>query len=289
MPLRDESRYNISVKGEPKEVTEIRKKILDSFNDIEFIEDGHKYFRNGEEYQSVSSIASRFEEEFDCDAKAAAYARKNGNTAEYWKKQWRFKNLCATTTGTQCHAFAESMAWIHMGHPENITDDKKYSYIYDENWLIPTREKEYAVLDFWDNKFPANMYVVLPETRVFSSPNPALPKFRENYAGTFDLLTYYKHPTDDSKSGCMILDWKTNGDIYKEYSQTHMKMMKYPFNDLFDEPYGAYTVQLNCYQIPLEDIGIKCIGKRIIWLKDDKTCEIIKVGDYTDRLRKYFL
>lgn len=34
----------LKVKGEPKEVTEIRNKILETFNELVFVEDGHKYF-----------------------------------------------------------------------------------------------------------------------------------------------------------------------------------------------------------------------------------------------------
>lgn len=288
MPLRDESKYYIKVEGEPEEVTQIRKKILDSFNDLEFIEEGHKYFRNGQEYASVSSIAARFEEEFDTDAKAEAYALKNGETPEYWKRQWLFTNQKATTTGTQVHSYGESMAWLHMGFPENITADKKYSYNKEENWLIPTRTKEEAALAFW-NDLPDNVYVILPETRVYTNANPDLPQFRENYAGTFDLLLYYKHPTDPSKSGLCIRDWKTNREIYKEYSRSHNKMMLYPFNSLYDEPFGAYTIQLNCYQIPLEDIGLKILDRKIIWLKEDGTYELIPVDNCTNTLRKYFL
>lgn len=287
MPLRDESKYYIKVDGEPEEVTRIRKQILDAFDDLEFVDEGHKYFRNGEEYCSVSSVAARFEEEFDSEAKAAAYALKHGKTAEYWLDQWRFTNLRATTTGTQVHSYAESLAWLHMGHPENITSDNKYKYIEDKKWLIPTREKEMAALNFWKD-FPENMYVVLPETRVYSSPNPELPKFKENYAGTFDLLLYYHNPTNPEKSGLVIMDWKTNREIYKEFSRTRGKMMMYPFNNLFDEPFGAYTIQLNCYQIPLEDIGLKVLGRRIIWLKDDESYEIIPVDDQTKILRNYF-
>ena len=287
MPLRDQEKYNIKVIGEPSEVTEIRKKILESFNGLEFVDEGHKYFLNGEELISVSVLAGRFESECDTVEKARSYAIKNGETPEYWMDKWRFTNLKATVTGTQVHSYAESLAWLHIGHPENITEDNKYKYIEDKGWLIPTRHKEEAALKFWEDFKDNNMYVVLPETRVYSSPNPDLPRFKENYAGTFDLLLYYKHPTDDSKSGLVIADWKTNGNIYKDFSRLNHKMMKEPFQDCFDEPYGGYTVQLNAYQIPLEDIGLKVIGRRIIWLKDDGTYEVVKVDNVTKKLRKY--
>ena len=45
-------------------------------------------------------------------------------------------------------------------------------------------------------------------------------------------------------------------------------------------------LQLSCYQIPLEDIGLKVIGRRIIWLKDDGTYEKISLQDVTQKLRK---
>lgn len=272
MPKRDESKYNIKVEGEPSEVGEIRKKILDAFSDVEFFEEGHRYVLNGAELPSVSAVVSQYEEEFDTDEKAEAYAEKHGETPEYWKDNWKFTNLVATVTGTQVHSYAESLSWLHVGHPENITDDNKYKYIADKNWLIPTRPKEKAALNFY-KEFPENLHVVLPETRIYNIGNTI------KYAGTFDLLSYYKHPTDDSKSGLIVMDWKTNGDLYKEFSRSRGKMMLWPFDSLYDEPFAAYTLQLNLYTLALEKIGLKVIGKRIIWLKDDETYEMIRVGD----------
>lgn len=279
MPLRDQSHYDIKVKGEPKEVTEIRKKILSAFDGLEFIDEGHKYYLNGIELTSVSNIAAMFESEFNTEEKAIAYAEKNGETPEYWIDKWKFTNLKATVTGSQVHSYGESLAWLHMGHPENITDDNKYKYIKDKNWLIPTRPKEESALKFWE-EFPENTYVVLPETRIYNIGNLI------KYAGTFDLLVYYKHPIDNSKSGLIVMDWKTNKDIYKDFSRTHNKMLKKPFDNLFDEPFGGYTIQLNLYTLALEKIGLKVIGRRIIWLKDDGTYEIIPVESQRDRFKQ---
>lgn len=284
MPLRNEDKYRVKVIGEPQEVTDIRNKILDTFDNLVFIDEGHKYFLGDKELISVSSFVSQFEEEFDSVQKAIAYAEKNGETPEYWLDQWKFTNLKATISGTQVHSYGESLAWLHMGHPENITDDNKYKYIADKNWLIPTRTKEEAALKFW-NEFPDNMWVVLPETKVYTSANPNI-QYNKNFAGTFDLLVYFKHPTDDSKSGLIIMDWKTNRELYKEYSRTNHKMLYYPFDDLYDEPFGGYTIQLSAYNLCLKDIGLKVLGRRIIWLKDDGTYEIIPTTDKTDLIKK---
>lgn len=279
MPLRDESKYNIVVEGEPKEVTEIRQKILSSFDGLEFVDEGHKYFLNGQELSSVSSVVAQFEEEFDTQAKAEAYALKNGETPEYWIDKWKFTNLKATVSGTQVHSYGESLSWLYLGHPENITEDNKYKYVEDKGWLIPTRPKECAALNFFEN-FPEHMYIVLPETRIYNIGD------RFKYAGTFDLLVYYDHPTDKSKSGLIVMDWKTNREIYKEYSREHGKMLVWPFSDLYDEPYGGYVLQTNFYSLALEKIGLKVIGRRIIWLKDDETFEIIPAPDVSKNIRK---
>ena len=48
---------------------------------------------------------------------------------------------------------------------------------------------------------------------------------------------------------------------------------------------SLYTLQLSCYQIPLEDIGMKVLGRRIIWVKPDGNYEKIPVPDVTNVLR----
>ena len=275
MPLRNEDKYKIVVKNEPTKVTEIRDKILNTFNELVFVDEGHKYFLGEKELMSVSVFAQQFEEEFDTVLKATNYALKNGQTPEYWIDQWKFTNLKATTKGTQVHAYAEALSWLNIGHPENMPDDQQYKYIPDKGWLIPTRPQEEAALKFW-NEFPSTWHVVLPETRVYTGS-----QYRKGYAGTFDLLIY-----DEEKDGLLVLDWKTNADIYKEFSRSRGKMMFYPFNNLYMEPFGVYNIQLNAYAVCLEDINLNVIGKKIIWLKDDGSYEIVEVGNEENKIRE---
>ena len=275
------------VNGEPKEVTEIRSKILTEFKDLQFIEDGHKYILNGQQLPSVSEITHKFKVEEDFNIIAERYAEKHGETAQYWLDKWKFNNLRATTTGTLVHAYGESIGWLRNGHPELITEDNKCKYIKDKNWLIPTRPKEEAILKFWDETFSnENTYFVLAETKVYSGKNKELTNLKQDYAGTFDLLWYYKHPSDDSRSGLIILDYKTNASLTSDFSRNMGKYFLEPFDDLYDEALSSYKLQLSAYQIPLEDIGLKVIGRRIIWLKDDGTYELIPIDDYTNKLRE---
>lgn len=268
------------IEGEPQEVTEIRSKILNKFKDLEFIEKTHQYFlpqADGSklELQSVSHVTHQFQEPFDTEARAEAYALKHGETKEYWMDQWKYNSLKATTAGTQVHLFGECMSYVKNNIPQFIPNEFKYRYIDDKNWLIPIHPKEEAALKFW-NEFPENLWFVLAETKVYTN----------KYAGTFDLLGYYKHPKDDSKSGLIILDYKTNASLLNDYSRSNNKMLYPPFSDLYSESLGLYTLQLSAYQIPLEDMGLKVIARRLIHLKDDKTYELVPIDDKTKELRE---
>lgn len=279
------SKNEIKVNGEPKIVREIRNKILTEFDGLEFIEDGHKYFLNGRQLPSVSEITHKFcQYPFDEKVQAERYAEKHGGTAEYWIDQWKFKNLRATTSGTLVHEYGESLGWVRNGHPELITDSCKCKYIKNKGWLIPTRPKEEAILKFYDELHP-NLHFVLAETKVYTGKNLELTNLKQDYCGTFDLLMYYKDDKDESKNGLVILDYKTNKELESEYNKTYNKMLAEPFGELVDQSKSYYTLQLSAYQIPLEDIGLKVIARRIIWLKDDGTYELIALPDVTDRLR----
>ena len=112
---------SIVVQGEPQIVSDTRNLILETFKDLIFIEEGHKYYLNGQELPSVSGVTHQFKPEFDSQTIAKNYAKKHGQTPEYWLDQWKFKNLISTTRGTLVHSWAENYAYVKMGHPELIT------------------------------------------------------------------------------------------------------------------------------------------------------------------------
>lgn len=272
---------------EPKEVGEIRNHIIESFKNLEFQEGPHKYFLHNEdgsvmELPSVSATTHKYANEFDTITISENYALKHGETPEYWREQWQYKNNSSTITGSLVHEFGESMAWIWNGHPENICESCKTKYVKDKGWLIPTREKEKSVVKFWD-EMPSTCHVVLPEAKVFN-----LTTVKEPYAGTFDLLMYYKNPTNPQKSGCILMDYKTNENLDNEYNRQTKKCLKPNFDDLIDCSYSMYILQLNLYQLALENIGIKVIDRRLIWLKPDGTYELVKIPNIIDRIKENF-
>ncbi len=82
------------------------------------------------------------------------------------------------------------------------------------------------------------------------------------------------------------MDYKTNGSLTNDFSRGMGKRFIEPFDELYDEALSSYKLQLSAYQMPLEDIGLKVVGRRIIWLKDDGTYELIPIEDYTSKLRE---
>ncbi|MBP5725256.1 MAG: hypothetical protein J6X18_16985 [Bacteroidales bacterium] len=272
---------------EPKECTEMREHILKSFENLTFFEDGHRYevkLENGQTLQlpSVSQIAGAYEREFDELTVSENYALKHGETPEYWRDEWKYKNLIATTTGTYVHEFGESLAWIRSGHPENICDCCKTKFNEEKWWLIPTREKEKAVVKFWDD-IPDCYHVILPEAKIYNLDTTTQP-----YAGTFDLGIYYDCKENPEKNGFIIFDYKSNNSLYNEYNAENNKMLKNGFSDMVECPYSVYVLQLNLYQAALENIGIHVIDRRLIWLLPDGTYQLVKIPEIQERIKENF-
>ena len=257
-----------ALKNIPKEIEETRNLITDSFKNLKFVEDCHKYFivndNNEVELPSVSSIITQWVPEVDWDEKAELKAAKLGITGEELKKQWHEKNIIST-------------------HREDLTKSNMPFQYTDDGYLIPYCPKEWAITryynDILNNK---DVFPVMPEAKIYTNYNSVY-ALKQPYAGTFDILLGYRYKGDIVYS---IQDLKTNADLYKDYSHTYNVMMKPPFDEMgfYEEPYFHYVIQLNCYQIGLMQLGLKIVDRTIVWLKEDGTYEKVEVPDITDIL-----
>ena len=61
-----------------KIISETRNLLNEKFGDINFIEEGHRYFIDGDEYIPVSNIIKEYEQDVDWDEKAGNYAKRYG-------------------------------------------------------------------------------------------------------------------------------------------------------------------------------------------------------------------
>lgn len=274
------------IEGEPLEVTEARRYVLESFKDLQFFEEGHRYILNGKNLPSVSGIGHRYlSRPFDADKQAILYAAKHGKTPEYWKDQWTCNSFRATTLGTKTHEFGESLAYLMAGHPEFIRPSIRPQYLKEKNYLADIHPKESAVRLFL-NELPSCYHLVLNETKVYSGKNVVASKnLKEQICGTFDMLYWYDGNGNPDKAGFVIFDYKTNSNLVNDYNRQYGIMLLPPFNDFYQESLGEYTIQLSLYALMLEDIGLKIIDRKLIWLKDDGTYEKVSVPDITQLLR----
>lgn len=276
-----------TIDGEPREATEARQRILDSFNDLIFIEDGHRYLLHGKELDSVSQIGHRFESRpFEAHKQAAIYAQKHGGTPEYWLDMWAQNSLKSTSAGTKVHEFGESLSYLRNGLPDRIQPSAKQQLSPDRKSLIPQSPKEEAVVHFMD-ALPSSFHLVLNEAMVYSGKNPdAQMNLKEQICGTFDMLYYYDGEGGKSQSGFVLMDYKTNKSLTSEWNRNNGVMLLEPFTDMVQEDLSLYAIQLSLYALMLEDIGLRVLGRRLIWLKDDGTHERFSLVDLSARLRK---
>ena len=273
------------IKGEPKAVAEARRRILTEFEDLEFHEEGHRYFLHGKQLNSVSTIGHRFiREPFDEQKTAARYAVKHGGTAEQWIKEWRCKAFSAACLGTKTHEFGESLSYLRAGHPELIREPIKPQYCEEYGYLAPLHPKEEAVVRFIED-LPTSLHLVLNEAKAYSGKNPVADRnLKECICGTFDML-YYCDSTDGTQEGFVLMDYKTNASLFKEYNRRFRKTLLPPFEDMIEEDLSLYTIQLSLYALMLEDIGLPVVERRIVWLKPDGTYQMIPVDDVSEKLR----
>ena len=271
---------------EPEEVREMRNRIISAFKDLEFIEEPHQYFLHRPdgsilELPSVSGVIHQFEPPQDWDAIRINKANREGIDPEVLKRQWREKNLISTSNGTKTHFFLENIMrlWIYgeSGLDENIRKTQ-----YEDGYLIPYGPKEKAGSDFYQMTLAKDdIYPVMPEAKIYMGYNDTY-KLKQDYCGTFDVLMAQR--VGDSFVP-ILMDLKTNASLVNEFSRKKGKMLLPPFQDMYDEPLSMYTLQLSCYQMGIQQLGLQVGYRIIIWVKEDGTYELIDLPDVTDRLR----
>ena len=108
----------------------MRDLITESFKNLEFFEEPHKYLLHKSdgtsiELPSVSSVVHKFEPEVDWDGIRIKKAQKDGVDPEWLKRQWRENNLRSTSNGTIVHEFGEACMYFFQGRFDEIAEYTK--------------------------------------------------------------------------------------------------------------------------------------------------------------------
>jgi len=255
-----------------KDVIELREYITNSFKNLTFKEDTHQYFLNGKELKSVSKIVEKFTPKFDAKAQAQRCYEKyynNENSKYYGKtpkqilKEWQSISKKACDIGHEKHSYNEILFDFYTGKIEEVVLPEIGDYM---GWNS---------VKFWED-LPACYIPILSECRVYDE--------MLKYSGTFDLLCAWDRPHIPLIESLVLMDFKTNRDLFKNFND---QRMLHPFEDMRDSPAeGMYPLQLSLYQIPLERIGCKVLDRVLIYLNESEDCYgKYKMDNHTERLK----
>lgn len=231
-----------------------RERLKGTFKKLSFVEEGHRYYINGElfEGKSTTKDIERFYDPFDDIAKAQEMEERGDGLAVDLLAAWRAKALKAQLKGTRVHDFAENF----------VVGESK-----------PSCLQEWGVLQ-WYNSLPDYWVHIVSELKVCT--------IDESLVGMVDDVFY------NLRNGSLILgDFKTNEvDLFKWYGGR----MYHPFVNQLNNTFGHYVAQLNVYAMMLEQHGFDVEDMFIIWLipYQDKIYRKIDIPNYVEMLTEEY-
>lgn len=235
--------------------------ILEHSKRITFSKDTHSYTVNGESLTPVTTFIKKFQEPFDTQRIATAYATKNKKNVDDVIKDWDKVRKESADLGTDVHDFGERLFYLyHKFNDKCLTIDSENTNI----------EHKVQMVQFWKDLDKQRYIPLLVETKVYS--------LKYKFSGTFDILFF-----DRVKQGLIIGDYKTNKDLYKNFMG---KTLLHPFEYLLDTPYNLYQLQTSTYQIPLEDMGLPIVDRWVIHITPT-SYQVLPCNNFVPNIKKY--
>jgi hypothetical protein len=233
-------------------------KLFTAFNDVTFYDEPHKYFLDGKELISVTTLIHKYQEEFQEDFWAEIKGCQHDLTPNQVKRAWRFINKKGTIKGSAIHDYAE-----------NLFQNKEFEYplqtIVNEFGFDPVLTEYNTTkmhVDKFYNDVRGKLIPIRTEFVVYD---------RESLiGGMLDMLFF------NVKAGeFQIWDWKTNKKFDREEKSRHL------LNELCmieDCDLEIYSLQLELYKYIIEkNTGIKLGDSYVVWFShNNPTYEVIK-------------
>jgi hypothetical protein len=277
---------------------------------IYFDELQHKYTDDrGNIYTSVTTVISKYYEEFDTDGVANAcerigknplhpkYLKYKGKSAEQIKAEWIKIKDVSLVNGNEKHDYLEDITKRATGYRTiagtDLIQDRLFTYEDIVNNTFGALDFDWFTLVGINKKYPA-IY-----SAIVSLHQLGFKFYAELGVYNIDLLISGKIDLVAIRDNeFIIIDWKTNKDDIKyeagyfekdiegnttdNFIYTH-KYMKFPIHMLADSTGVHYNLQVSGYAWLLEQIGLKNLGNLIYQIreKDDNIkIDIIELFDY---------
>ena len=244
----------------------IPHQLFTSFNDLKYFDEPHKYYVDGEEYISVTTLIHKYQDEFDEDYWSEYKANEYGLSKREVLRAWKFINNKGTMKGSIIHDYAENLFLNKIfKYPE---DDIINHFGFD-----PIRSEYEITKKHVDEFYKRSVNKLIPiKTELVVRDKEAM------IAGMMDMLFYNVKAKE-----FQIWDWKTNKDFTFEMPNRHLKDDLYLLQDCDIE---IYSLQLELYkQILHRNTDVKLGKSYIVWFShNNPKYEIIETKD-----REYYI
>lgn len=242
---------------------ELNKILVNSFPNVEFFEEEHKYVIDGDiVFPSVSTFVKDFYKEFDKEGISKRYSDSRGFSQEDVLNAWEGNAKLSTDNGSDVHLFAEDYAYY------------RYFDVGDRPHV--TCIKCLGVIDFY-NSLPPHIVPVALELVMY------LKQF--GIVGTTDIVLF----NIETKT-FIIADFKTNETLFETGFDNDLPLKIIPESEgLTQNNFGKYSVQVNLYQYMFEKgTGYEVSDRWIVHLtKGKKLFAIHQAKDLQKHIEKY--
>ena len=239
----------------------IPDKFFTLFNEVTFHDEPHKYYVDGKELVSVTTLIHRYADEFEEDYWSKYKANEYSLSQREVLRGWEFINKKGTMKGSAIHDYAERLF-------QNKVFPYPKQWILDEfgfDPVLPEYEITKKHVDRFYNDVQGKLIPVKTEMIVFD---------RESLiGGMLDILFY-----NVKMKQFQIWDWKTNKEFTKEMKSRHFH------DELFmleDSDLEIYSLQLAMYKLIIEkNTGIKLGKSYVTWFcHNNDNYEVIETKD----------
>jgi len=240
---------------------EIPDKLFTTFNDVTYHDEPHKYYVDGKELISVTTILHRYQEEFQEDYWSDYKADEYKLSQREVLRAWEFINKKGTIKGSAIHDYAENLFLNKVfPYPEQL--------IFEEFGFDPVLP-EYLItkkhVDNFYNNVRGKLIPIRTEMIVYDKESLI--------GGMLDILFY-----NVKMKQFQIWDWKTNKKFDKEMKSRHFHDKLYL---LEDSDLEIYSLQLAMYKLIIEkNTNIKLGNSYVVWFShNNDNYEIIETKD----------
>lgn len=207
----------------------------------------HTYLKKDKKLISVTTLISKFKNEFDSDFWSKKIALRENTTQEIILAKWKEKAFKSTEIGTAIHKIFEDYTnGIYCFENDKLSFD--YLPLKSEYLEEFSKKKNVAIQFIYDFFISKRLTPIEAEFIVYN----------DFLAGQIDNIC------TDHKGNFYILDFKTNEKI-ETYS--YGKKMKHLFSDMNDSSYYHYCLQLSIYKKMLKEYKINKIF--LVHIKSD--------------------